>query len=151
MFKRKNKSKPINERIMNRVHVPKDKSKCWEWTGPVNNAGYGMIKGDRSQNEYGMVTVHRAMAKFYCMPIDNTEVQHTCLNKVCVNPDHLVLGNTKTRYERIVKKYGKRFLKPKTPYVECPFCGRTTHVTWYSRVHRDCHPGMLHWYKQKFV
>ena len=58
---RKRQVKSAYERMMQRVHIPKDKSKCWLWTGPVNNAGFGMIRGDDGIPK--MVTVHRVAGK----------------------------------------------------------------------------------------
>lgn len=139
----------LHERIMNRTKVPNDKSKCWEWTGPVNNAGYGLIKGDGNQGDWKMVTVHRAMARHKGLDIRRKEVQHTCLNKVCVNPDHLVIGDAKSRNKRIIAKHGRHWMKPKVPYITCEHCGDKTHVVWFSRLHKDCYPGMNGKYHNK--
>lgn len=139
----------LHERIMNRTKVPDDKSQCWEWTGPVNNAGFGLIKGDNNQGDWKMVTVHRAMARHKGLNINRKEVQHTCLNKICVNPDHLVLGDPKSRTKRIMEKHGNRFMAPKVPYKTCKHCGKKTHIVWFSRLHKDCYPGMRGKYHSK--
>lgn len=139
----------LHQRILNRTKVPDDKSQCWVWTGPVNNAGFGLIKGDSSKGDLKMVTVHRAMARHKGLDIRRKEVQHTCLNKVCVNPDHLVLGDPKSRTKRIIEKHGSHFMAPKEPYKTCEHCGETTHIVWFSRVHKDCYPGMLGKYHNK--
>jgi len=133
-----NRYTPVHERVLQRTKIPTDKSKCWVWTGPVNNAGYGLIKGDTREGDPKMVTVHRVMARHKGLQIKRKEVQHVCLNKACVNPEHLVLGTPQTRYDRLAKKYGKNFQKPKNPYVVCDFCNESTHVVWFSRMHKDC-------------
>lgn len=133
---------PLYDRMMARVNVPQDKTKCWEWKGPVNNAGYGLIKGDDNQGDWKMVTVHRVMARHKGLNINRKEVQHTCLNKKCVNPDHLVLGDAKTRTKRIMEKHGRHYMAPKQPYKTCEHCGETSHIVWFSRMHKDCYPGM---------
>ena len=138
-----NRYTPVHERVLQRTKIPKDKSKCWIWTGPVNNAGYGLIKGDTRLGDAKMVTVHRAMARHKGLQIKWKEVQHTCLNKACVNPDHLVLGDSKTRYDRLADKYGKNFQKPKVPYITCEHCKGEDHVVWFSRKHKECYPGMF--------
>ena len=131
-----NRYTPVHERVLQRTKIPNDKSQCWLWTGPVNNAGYGLIKGDSREGDPKMVTVHRVMARAKGLQIKRKEVQHTCLTKNCVNPDHLVIGNTKTRYGRLKEKYGEYFQKPKEPYKTCQYCEVTTHVTWYlSLIH----------------
>ena len=128
------------ERMMKRVTVPKDISKCWLWTGPVNNAGYGMLRGNDGHPK--MTTVHRIAAQQKGLDIRRKEVQHTCLTKNCVNPDHLVIGTAKTRCERIMKKHGRNFQKPKNPLRTCVHCGEQEYVTWFSRKHGNCYPGM---------
>jgi hypothetical protein len=134
------------ERMIKRVDIPKDKSKCWLWTGPVNNAGYGMIRGNDGVPK--MMTVHRVAGKEKGLDLENHEVQHTCLTKNCVNPDHLVEGNAKSRHDRVVEKYGKHFQKAKDPHMTCLHCNRTDHVTWFSRKHKHCYPGMLNEYSK---
>lgn len=129
---------PVHERVLKRTKIPKDKSKCWLWTGPVNNAGYGLIKGDNKEGDPKMITVHRVIARSEGMNITNREVQHTCLTKNCVNPDHLVLGNVKSRVKRIIEKHGPNFMQARVPYKTCEHCKKTTHITWYGRLHLNC-------------
>jgi hypothetical protein len=133
---------PVYDRLMKRVKVPKNKNKCWLWCGPVNNAGFGMIRGQTNLGDPKMVTVHRVMARHNGLDIKNKEVQHTCLTNHCVNPDHLVLGNAKERHTRIAAKHGRHWQKPKVPYKTCEHCNKTTHVIWFSRTHGDCYPNM---------
>jgi hypothetical protein len=133
---------PVHERVLQRTKKGKTTDDCWLWCGPVNNAGYGLIKGDTREGDPKMITVHRVMARHKGLNIKYREVQHTCLTKNCVNPDHLILGTPKDRCKRITAKHGKNFMKPKEPYRTCEHCGETTHVVWFSRKHRDCYPGM---------
>ncbi len=73
---------------------------CHNWTGPRNNAGYGMFgvrwhpnSGRNTPN--GMMSAHRAawMLEHGVSVPPNMEVQHSCLNRLCVNPDHLSIGD----------------------------------------------------------
>lgn len=139
-MKRHYKTLSAYERVMLRTKVPENKDECWLWCGPVNNAGYGMIRGNDGVPK--MTTVHRIVG------IDKglnhkKEIQHTCLTKHCVNPNHLVNGDSKTRNKRIVAKHGNYFCKPKIPYRKCKHCKQTTHVVWFNRKHNECYPGML--------
>ena len=73
---------------------------CIHWTGPRHRQGYGMIGGIRMPGMTGiMMTVHRLMMKITLnRALSRTEeVIHTCGNMQCVNPDHLILGDAKTR------------------------------------------------------
>jgi hypothetical protein len=124
------------DRVMRRTDIPKDKSKCWLWTGPVNNAGYGMIRGNDGVPK--MTTVHRIVGIEKGLSW-RKEIQHTCLTKNCVNPDHLVNGDSQSRHKRIVDKHGRQWQKPKEPYKTCEHCGETSHVVWFSRMHGDCY------------
>lgn len=128
------------DRMMQRVKIPEDKTQCWLWYGPVNNAGYGMLRGDHGKPK--MTTVHRIAAQHKGLDIKRKEVQHTCLTKNCVNPDHLVIGNAQSRCDRIMIKHGRNFQQPKIPYKKCIHCGKTEYVTWFSRKHGECYPGM---------
>ena len=136
--KRKSNKPTISayDRVMKRTNIPKDKSKCWLWTGPVNNAGYGMIRGNDGVPK--MTTVHRVVGIEHGLDKDK-EIQHTCLTKNCVNPAHLVNGDAMSRRTRLVKKYGPNFHAPKNPYKTCEHCGGTEHVVWFSRKHGDCY------------
>ena len=53
---------------------------CWEWTGPTNGV-YGRT---------WWAFAHRAVWEWLVGPIpEGLEIDHLCLNKMCVNPDHL--------------------------------------------------------------
>jgi hypothetical protein len=125
------------ERVMRRIR--KDKNDCWNWKGATNNAGYGLIRDD---DAYKMVTVHRVVAKHMGIDISCTEVQHTCLNKLCVNPKHLTTGTVRDRTDRLINKYGSDFMYPDQKYMTCEHCGNSSYFTWFSRHHRHCYPGM---------
>lgn len=146
MFKRGKKSIPVYERLMKRTMIPLNKDDCWLWCGPVNNAGYGMIKEDSSL-ERKMVTVHRVAAREKGLDITR-EINHTCMNKICVNPKHLVYGSAQDRTERIIEKYGNEWHIPTERYKECPHCYQKTYYTWFNRRHKHCYPGMLNKYSK---
>lgn len=127
------------DRVMRRTNIPDNKDECWLWCGPVNNAGYGMIRGNDGYPK--MTTVHRVVGIHKGLN-HRKEIQHTCLVKHCVNPDHLVNGVPKNRAERMKKKYNGKWQIPKEPYKTCEHCGTTSHIVWFSRMHKDCYPGM---------
>ena len=134
--RRERKTISAYDRVMRRSEIPKDKSQCWLWTGPVNNAGYGMIRGNDGYPK--MTTVHRIVGLHKGLS-RHKEIQHTCLTKHCVNPDHLVNGNPQSRHDRIVDKHGRHFNAPKNPIKVCQHCGGESHIVWFSRKHGDCY------------
>jgi len=139
-------AKPVMERLMAKTYVPIDEhgnidnTQCWVWQGAKNNAGYGMIRQD---SDRGMRQVTAVVAEHTGIWLPNLEVQHTCLNTTCVNPAHLVMGTSKQRYNRIIKKRGHwlintRWENKETMIKQCPDCKERSYITWFSRQHKHC-------------
>lgn len=75
---------------------------CINWLGPKNNAGYGFI-GFRpidpitnepvKSRQTRMMTAHRLAFMIANGRLPNkSNVNHTCHNRLCLNPDHLAEG-----------------------------------------------------------
>lgn len=136
----------LYERLLSKTKVPKNtngtdnKDKCWLWHGVTNNAGYGMMR-----NKERMVTVHRIMY-FECIHTNaikygsKNQVLHTCGEKLCVNPDHLMLGNTEDRkkLQKKYKAYNKNFGDPNYMWRKCEHCGQTDYLPHFKRKHSLC-------------
>lgn len=61
--------------------INKSENGCWEWTGNIDNHGYG---------HYGAPLAHRLIYEEYNGPIpDGFDIDHLCRNRKCVNPLHL--------------------------------------------------------------
>lgn len=60
---------------------------CWRWIGHTNGFGYGLFKAHRRQ-----YVAHRFSYELLVGPIPEGKVlDHTCFNKDCVNPSHVVV------------------------------------------------------------
>lgn len=81
-------ARPIQELFWPKV----DKSgECWEWTAAKTKQGYPRIL-----NSYG----HRVSWELANGPIPaKGEIDHTCHNPGCVNPEHLRLATRKQNVE----------------------------------------------------
>lgn len=54
---------------------------CWIWTGPISSSGYGTHQGKYA---------HRTSYEMTRGPIPTgLHIDHTCVNRLCVNPEHL--------------------------------------------------------------
>ena len=60
---------------------------CWDWLGSIDADGYGWFscKGKT-------IMSHRYSAILKYAEIDGMMVRHTCDRRICVNPEHLILG-----------------------------------------------------------
>lgn len=86
--------------------------KCWEWTGLVDQGGYGRL----SLREKGRVRsecAHRLAWRLAYGPIpDGLCVCHRCDNRRCVRIDHLFLGTPKDNTRDMIQKGRKAEYRP---------------------------------------
>ena len=78
---------------------------CWNWTGSINNKGYGTFGLSFGWREYTQTYAHR-----YSYTINKGLIPkglcviHKCDNTKCVNPDHLFLGTMKDNTQDMISK-----------------------------------------------
>lgn len=109
---------PFEERLWRQIDR-RGADECWPWSAKSKIAGYGVIgRGGRSSSK---VLAHRAVWELANGPIPEGPghhgmvVMHTCDNRLCCNPAHLVLG-TQSENVRDMDRKGRR--KTKAQYGE---------------------------------
>jgi len=83
-------------------------SGCWNFAGRKNDDGYGVITKGRAP-----YLAHRAAYEVWTGPIPSGHlIRHTCDNRQCINPEHLLTGmpvdNTRDAVERQRMANGER-------------------------------------------
>lgn len=91
---------PISIRFW--LHVNKDApSDCWEWAGALGPNGYGRTSGFGKND----LVAHRVSYMLTKGDIPEGKIiMHTCDNRKCVNPDHLVAGTYLENMQDMTRK-----------------------------------------------
>lgn len=88
--------KPLEERFFDKV---KKTDYCWEWTGKVGKKGYGVFWVEGKERR-----AHRVSYSFVYDTVPPM-LDHICLNKKCVNPEHLRDSTNKQNSEHLTGAY----------------------------------------------
>lgn len=77
----------VLERFLSKIKIAENG--CWEWLGAHNDKGYGHFDVGSRNSRKTMIT-HIYSYETFVGPIpEGKELDHTCRNRGCVNPDHL--------------------------------------------------------------
>jgi hypothetical protein len=102
---------PLSERVWRHIDV-RGPDECWPWTGVGRISGYGCIgRGGRGGEQ---ILAHRAVWEVVHGPIPvgdgyhGTVVRHSCDNRLCCNPAHLVLGTQADNIEDMIVRGRQR-------------------------------------------
>ena len=114
------KRKLIDERFWTKVdkngpRMRPELTPCWLWTGAKTRAKkgrHGMLYSEHIQKPntksgYSDITLpaHRVSWEIHYGPIpEETQVLHKCDNGLCVNPEHLELGNQKKNMQDCIAR-----------------------------------------------
>lgn len=92
---------PVRPTLADRFWAKVEKTDtCWNWTGSKNRGGYGNIAP--APRSGGSKLSHRVSHEMASGPIpDGMDIDHTCFNHSCVNPDHLRAATRKENMENL--------------------------------------------------
>ena len=81
--------KPAEERFWLYV-MPEPNSGCWIWTASLDSKGYGQIGTSRINGKKILRRAHQISYEIHHGAVsEGLEINHKCLQRWCVNPDHL--------------------------------------------------------------
>lgn len=98
------RTRDIAEYIRQSVTV--DENDCWNWKHSLNNRGYGLC-----QRRDWRGLAHRFSYSYFVGEVpDGMQIDHLCMNKACVNPQHLeaVVATENARRERLAR-FGRNY------------------------------------------
>lgn len=93
--------------FQDRYHMIPGGSGCWEWSGPYDKDGYGVIKrlGKTYRAHRVSFTIHNGKIP------EGLMILHSCDNPKCVNPAHLSPGTAKDNSDDMIRRGRKAVVR----------------------------------------
>lgn len=130
-YKDVNATKLIKGNHSKRFWIKVDKTKdCWNWIGSTWGKGYGKYTvNDKS------IAAHRFAYQDIKGDIPKgLQLDHLCMNKLCVNPDHLEpVTNSENQYRAFKKRGAWPIQTRKSKKVICQVCNKHFESIMYER------------------
>ena len=74
---------------------------CWEWSGTRTKLDYGTSTGGGKDGSYGKAYRASYMAFVGAIP-PRYQIDHLCMNRPCVNPEHLEAVTARVNVQRAI-------------------------------------------------
>ena len=106
---------PPERRFSRKVDASAGPEACWPWTGGLTTKGYGQFRIDRK-----VVKAHRYAV---CVELKvtpeqlsraNVDIHHECENKLCCNPDHLLMIDSNSHARLHARDISRRVKRSST-------------------------------------
>jgi hypothetical protein len=132
-----------HKRIFAKIAI-NPKTKCWNWTGSLDQQGYGLL-----WYKHRTERIHRVLYAFFVKPVPKgigsrriAQIDHICRNHSCCNPDHLELVTERENIIRGISPVAinakkthcnkghlllNKFRKNSTSRIYCPICDVERH------------------------
>jgi hypothetical protein len=106
MYDKAKNKKPVREFCEKRFWASVEKTDgCWNWIKATNSSGYGVFHVRTTAEEYEktgrintQMLAHRLSKSLVEAMQPDDYILHTCDNRRCVNPDHLLIGTQMDNY-----------------------------------------------------
>ena len=109
---------------------------CWLWNGTQRGKGYGRYTlWDKNTQKQTGVSAHRYSYQLYKGVIpDGLQLDHLCMNKLCVNPNHLEPVTNKENQFRAMEIRGYWPIQGREKKkITCIVCGKDIMAIQYER------------------
>jgi D-hexose-6-phosphate mutarotase len=82
-------------------------SECWPWQGSKSGMGYGIITMRRNKKKWTLLAhrIAKELALGRTLAKEET-LHHTCENRLCVNPRHLVIMSRSEHRKQHMREWG---------------------------------------------
>ena len=115
-------------------YTPEPNTGCWLWCGNVvkKRGGYGVMTHRPSKTI--MARAHRLSWKLYVNPniTEDDHILHKCDNPLCVNPDHLFVGNQAINMEDKSYKGRQLYGKKHPGYIHGRYVGQKQNKKYHK-------------------